>query len=849
MIIDFLLGEKDPRCLLLALKTLNRKLEGLKEGGWEEEVLEAVMVYYPITFEPPPGDRRGVSNESLRRELNECLRKVGGVKVCLERCEEEGEDEKVKGLKDLRVVIGSSLPPYASDVRDCLLQCQESFFRDNVKSCVLDIITDVARKIETEDNEIWRKEFVEGSVRYLKGSVSENPESVNGRSAVEFLASVTKGGGKNAGIVLKGVAEDLLDMCVSDDEKRASAAATGLGLIFAGTKSDLIVSPNPISPYSDAAVLAFNKLTSSNQVAGVIAMMSLFCCPPESVVELNVVEEYSRSIFGKIVEGEAADDFLKASSICLGNILGLEIYSPVTTRMLPQLIERSLNGNCGHSLTAISKACGNSRGVTRVVLPEIFKKVCEGLGEAGEGGKDGSRALVELVKEGGKNVVENFGGGEGGEEGVELLSIVKSLCSILPDSDLEEKRVAAGLEAVPNLIEVFKIVVRPNAELPAIVNYFENIIKEDDALNRKRLNVSLPLFTASLTKLEGGGGDMNEGDWTELNDALVGLVKPLCKISRNLTYCLDVRTAASEGLMRIVKGSTTVQASFLKEVVKEIVETLKSFKDIETLGNDVRLLARIGAAAACKGGAEGEVADEVVRVLCGMCCDSEGNDLKVRVVGGEGLGEFIRSEGGGPFWRQRAASIALPEIMESIEAGLEGTEENSSDYQKCFGSIIAAGHFAQSLPVKVVSKGGVSSKSLNLVQCLMAGLVLAEKRKGMGEPWEAGAWEVVINSAMLSFQRLTSAGGEDMAVFEGYYETLLPTLLHFSLRNSYSVDGNVLALDCLKNIAANGTFAKIKKSLILINHRLGLVLGHPRREVRMKAVEVRNIFILLDRKN
>ena len=149
-------------------------------------------------------------------------------------------------------------------------------------------------------------------------------------------------------------------------------------------------------------------------------MMSLFCCPPESVVELKVVEEYSRSIFGKIVEGEAADDFLKASSICLGNILGLEIYSPVTTRMLPQLIERSLNGNCGHSLTAISKACGNSRGVTRVVLPEIFKKVCEGLGEAGEGGKDGSRALVELVKEGGKNVVENFGGGEGGEEGVEV---------------------------------------------------------------------------------------------------------------------------------------------------------------------------------------------------------------------------------------------------------------------------------------------------------------------------------------------------------------------------------------------------------------------------------------------
>ena len=91
MIIDFLLGEKDPRCLLLALKTLNRKLEGQKEerGGWEDEVLEAVQVYYPITFEPPPGDRRGVSNESLRRELNECLRKVGGVKVCLERCEEE----------------------------------------------------------------------------------------------------------------------------------------------------------------------------------------------------------------------------------------------------------------------------------------------------------------------------------------------------------------------------------------------------------------------------------------------------------------------------------------------------------------------------------------------------------------------------------------------------------------------------------------------------------------------------------------------------------------------------------------------------------------------------------------
>ncbi|GMI18701.1 hypothetical protein TrLO_g4575 [Triparma laevis f. longispina] len=847
---DLLLGEKDPRCLLQSLTALGLMESNLKKvtSNYPSSIVfDCVGVYYPVTFEPPPGDVIGVTNVQLRSELMNVMKGCDeSWGVVVERIEEGEGEEKVKGVEDLRGLVGEGLRGEVEEFRECVLNCYDVFFRETEGLEILeDLIVTVAKIIERTDDRKWRIGFIEQTVKYLKGTVLENPESLNARSGIRLLACLARGGGTCLSIVMDGVASELIEMCGGEDVKRGKACAGGLGLIFEGGKGELIISPNPVAPYAESAYTAFLNLTTDSHVEGVISMLSLLCSPPESVISLPQVLEYTNVLISMMEEDEG-DDFKRACGFCLGSVLGLKMYSSITSELLPSLIVKSLTST--YILKALCKASKESRAVTGVVGVEVVKRVCEGLREGKEGGVD---ALLFLVEEGGDNVINLFN--ETNEENEEnshlnLLEIVKSLCKINPSPEKETLRNQICLSSIPNLIKVFKTVMKPSKLLDE-VEYFESVIKEDDPLNRKRLNIALPLFTASLNTLEVGEGE------PILNDKLIELVKPLCKISRSLSYSLEVRTSASEGLMRIVKG-TSIEAEFLKEVVVEVVlglgEKGRGGDWVEKLGNDVRLLARIGGSAACKGGEGGVVGDEVVKTLTSLTC--EGENLKSRVIGGEGLGEFMRSEGGGPFWRQRAASIALPKILENIEAGMAGEGggeggEVKSDHEKCFGSIIAAGHFAQSLPVKVVSKNNSRSTSLNLIQCLMAGLVLAEKRKGMGEVWEDGAWEVVVNSAMVSFQRLTREVGEDIEGVENYYGTLFPTLLHFSLRHSFSTSANILALDCLKNIAENGTFAKIKKNIILVFHRLGLVLNHPRREVRMKAVEIRNIFILLDRKN
>jgi hypothetical protein len=76
-------GEKDPRCLLLAFRLVeivpttyeNGRFPGgeahLKEAA--EELFEVIAVYFPISFNPPPNDTRGIMREDLVLGLERAL--------------------------------------------------------------------------------------------------------------------------------------------------------------------------------------------------------------------------------------------------------------------------------------------------------------------------------------------------------------------------------------------------------------------------------------------------------------------------------------------------------------------------------------------------------------------------------------------------------------------------------------------------------------------------------------------------------------------------------------------------------------------------------------------------------
>ena len=64
-------GEKDPRNLMTVFTMLAAILDTLDPGHLQEELFEALAVYFPVDFSPP----RGVPNPVTRAELVEALRR------------------------------------------------------------------------------------------------------------------------------------------------------------------------------------------------------------------------------------------------------------------------------------------------------------------------------------------------------------------------------------------------------------------------------------------------------------------------------------------------------------------------------------------------------------------------------------------------------------------------------------------------------------------------------------------------------------------------------------------------------------------------------------------------------
>ncbi|KAJ3153488.1 hypothetical protein HDU89_000515 [Geranomyces variabilis] len=66
-------GEKDPRNLLLAFRTLKLIIATLDYAKHAEDLFGIVFCYFPITFRPPPDDVYGITADDLKVALRECI--------------------------------------------------------------------------------------------------------------------------------------------------------------------------------------------------------------------------------------------------------------------------------------------------------------------------------------------------------------------------------------------------------------------------------------------------------------------------------------------------------------------------------------------------------------------------------------------------------------------------------------------------------------------------------------------------------------------------------------------------------------------------------------------------------
>lgn len=106
-------GEKDPRCLLRALRcgelvssfSRSASAQGTLSAGAAEAICEAVGPYFPISFAPPENDQYGVTPEKLRTALRRALCSDPrcssyALDIASKRCVDDEEDDDADELDE-----------------------------------------------------------------------------------------------------------------------------------------------------------------------------------------------------------------------------------------------------------------------------------------------------------------------------------------------------------------------------------------------------------------------------------------------------------------------------------------------------------------------------------------------------------------------------------------------------------------------------------------------------------------------------------------------------------------------------------------------------------------------------
>ena len=961
-------GEKDPRCLqsgLEGLRLCQRNLAPIciicSQEFPSDEILEAIGVYYPVTFQPPPGDKHGITNLSLSTAVNHVLAGESAapynmnyvadnskaLEMVIERIYDSGEEGSAgvgHGVRDVRFILKNAMGGVASfgeaieGLREAIIKGFKEIERSgggggggdsmggpDDSLDLLDLVFLITKDVDERGDGNLKEEFIVRLVKELSGDVLENPESLNGRCGMRLLCGIGKAGGEPLGIALKSVIFGLIDIVTTGgDSDRVKAAAAGMGMLFACSQGQASRQPCPSRSYASKAMTALAKLSVSDRIAEAnLSIAAILIGRREKVVEDDQVERFAEELLKEIVSCASASagnccsatplclirqyfsntfpfqllareappppsssPWMHSMSYCLGSLGGSPLYPAVGQAVVARVVEASVEGDLDFSFSLlveiIALSCKGDKGVCRQVIDKLGKVFCERMDGAEEGKTPVPAAIVleNIVNDAGDNARQCL------EEGEVAGNILRSYERVKGSQGDEVVRRKFAVQSVRFVSKIFEA-PGGGAIKSDTVKYFRDLLESlarGNSQERERVMVGLPILASAVR---------GEGSFDGEDAILLGMISPLSDIALDGTLPSEARGASLDAIKNIIqrKGGEDKARPGLEASILPYLN--QSALSVEKFVNGIHCLAIVGGAAACRGGPSSISADRVVGILADLVCEgaSPGNvvvpaeiDLAAaKVVGAEGLGKLMSLEGGGRFWRQRCASLTLGRIVTVIHnamgnpSGADGGIEESvekggkTDHLQVLGGLIAASNFACCLPLAVLANNKWG-ESLGLVDCLLAGLVLAHKRSPDAAGWELGAWGVLVKTCLASFVRLTGGDeggravwntaqghhGQDMSDNETASDSLskklcpilVPMLLFFAGRpkshGSNDCMEPLMALQCLMNLAQSDLGEELCVNIVC--EQLFDVLSHPSAEVRKAAVKVRNVFILIGEK-
>ncbi|XP_023233513.1 MMS19 nucleotide excision repair protein homolog [Centruroides sculpturatus] len=139
-------GERDPKCLLLALHTLPIIITNFDLGAFIEDLFEVFSCYFPVDFNPPVNDKIGITREDLSLALQKCFLSTykfseHSFPLFLEKLDSDLLTSKIDSLNLISL-------------------CCQTYKPESVKPFLLPVITAISKQaLLTKNNEIQSKLF------------------------------------------------------------------------------------------------------------------------------------------------------------------------------------------------------------------------------------------------------------------------------------------------------------------------------------------------------------------------------------------------------------------------------------------------------------------------------------------------------------------------------------------------------------------------------------------------------------------------------------------------------------------------------------------------------------------
>jgi len=250
---DAMDGEKDPRCLLVALDVGAKLLSSSEFDGHDAEAVERMFditsVYFPIVFRPPSNDPFHIRSEDLWETLHAVFTSHPdmGVHVVpmvmdkLNLTSPEVAMAKVDSLKTLQVCIPYyDLASWAVPLRDILLRtclnADVTQVAEEAGNAIQTIVALVSKQesalqvihavssLSNTCSDLWRS-FVSSLVESCVVSVGQSIDSMQGRASGRVLCSIAKSSPMALGFVMEKLTPTLKQWCTSSDVSSSQRCA------------------------------------------------------------------------------------------------------------------------------------------------------------------------------------------------------------------------------------------------------------------------------------------------------------------------------------------------------------------------------------------------------------------------------------------------------------------------------------------------------------------------------------------------------------------------------------------------------------------------------------------------